>query len=162
MWYNSATNQLQSDAPWGSSYLDPSFISQNYPGWTQVADSFIPPVSLAQAQATQIASIQAAVLAIENGGIPYTNAAGVKKTIPSDDVVAKRFLYAERKAQADSTFTFKITYTDGSQELLTAAEIIQIPIQCAAYMQPFINREALLISQILVAPDVASVQVITW
>jgi hypothetical protein len=43
MWYNSVTNQLQSNPPWDG-YLSPAMIVESYPEWTQVAVGFVPPV----------------------------------------------------------------------------------------------------------------------
>lgn len=41
-WYNSKTNELQSNTPW-QGYLNPDLQSQIYSDWAQVADGFTPP-----------------------------------------------------------------------------------------------------------------------
>lgn len=117
-------------------------------------------ITLAQAQAIQIAAIKAYVNNIENSGIPFIDSNGNPQTIPSDIVTGVRFLFAERKAQSDTTFTFSITFASGSTQVLTAAEIIQIPILCSEYMQPYFDRQAALIAQVMIAPTVATVQAV--
>jgi hypothetical protein len=42
MWYNSKTNECQSEPPW-SGYLDPSKVSELYADWEQKDDTFVPP-----------------------------------------------------------------------------------------------------------------------
>ena len=42
MWYNTKTNQLQSEPPYRG-WLHPEEVPILYPEWTQVDDTFIPP-----------------------------------------------------------------------------------------------------------------------
>lgn len=44
LWYNSKTNELQSNPPWRTGYLHPDIIAQNYSDWQQVSDDFKPSV----------------------------------------------------------------------------------------------------------------------
>ncbi len=47
MWYNKNTNELQSNYPWGNSWLSDELKQQYYDqGWEQVADDFVPPIIL--------------------------------------------------------------------------------------------------------------------
>jgi len=44
-WYNSRTKELQSNAPWGASYMAQEVIAELYSDWQQVADEFLPQAS---------------------------------------------------------------------------------------------------------------------
>ena len=39
-WYNPKTNQLQSNPPWGNSWVHPDIITEQYSDWQQVSANF--------------------------------------------------------------------------------------------------------------------------
>jgi hypothetical protein len=130
---------------------------QTYEAW-KLAGNTPDPVAgptLAQAQATKIAAIQAAWSSLEQSGIPYLG-----KTIPTDPVSAERIAFAVLNATNNSSFTATWLCSDGTTLSLTASQIIALGQALATFDAPLADHADGLIAQVNACTTVAAVEAI--
>ena len=111
LYYNSTTCELTSIAPWGNHYYDDDLKSELYSEWSEVADTYTPTVTLAEAQTTAITSLKEQAAEQYIAGFT-SSATGTALYYDSDTTTQSQITAASLLAVASST-QFATLYPSG-------------------------------------------------